>query len=249
MYSYVSTEQESLEKQKQVRGIVIVLTIIFWIIGLIFLFDNFGFNVTAVLTGLGVGGIAIALAAQTILGDLFNYFVIFFDKPFEVGDFIIVDDKLGVVEFIGLKTTRLKSLGGEQIIFSNSNLTSSRVHNYKRMNERRILFNFNVEYSTTLKKLEAIPEIIRAIVERQKLTRFDRAHFKAYGDSGLNFEIVYYTLDPDYNKYMDIQQAINLNIFKEFQARDIRFAFPTYSVHLPILQETQANNHSFTSDN
>lgn len=249
VYSYVSEEQESLEKRRQVRGIVIVLTIIFWVIGLVFLFDNFGFNVTAVLTGLGVGGIAIALAAQTILGDLFNYFVIFFDKPFEVGDFIIVDDKLGVVEFIGLKTTRLKSLGGEQIIFSNSNLTSSRVHNYKRMSERRIVFSFNVVYSTALKTLEGIPVMIRSIVESQPLTRFDRAHFKAYGEYGLNFEVVYYTLDPDYNKYMDIQQSINLEMFKQFQARDIRFALPTYSVHIPVLQETQANNHSFTSDN
>lgn len=248
VYSYVSKEH-SLEKEKQVRGIVVVLTIIFWIIGLIFLFDNFGFNVTAVLTGLGVGGIAIALAAQTILGDLFNYFVIFFDKPFEVGDFIIVDDKLGVVEYIGLKTTRLKSLGGEQIVFSNSNLTSSRVHNYKQMNERRIVFNFNVVYSTSAKKLEGIPTIVRSIVERQTMTRFDRAHFKAYGEYGLNFEVVYYTLDPDYNKYMDIQQSINLEIFKQFQSREIKFALPTYSVHIPILQETQANNHSFTSDN
>src|SRR5688572_4198135 len=160
--SYLVDQDETSGKLKQVRGIILILNGILWTIGLIFLFDNLGFNVTAVLTGLGVGGIAIALAAQTILGDLFNYFVIFFDKPFELGDFIIVDDKMGTVEYIGLKTTRVRSLQGEQIIFANSNLTNSRIHNYKKMVERRVLFKLAVVYDTERQKLEKIPQMMKS---------------------------------------------------------------------------------------
>jgi small-conductance mechanosensitive channel len=231
IYSYLASHDGTAEKIKQVTGIVLILNGILWTIGLIFLFDNFGFNVTAILTGLGVGGIAIALAAQTILGDIFNYFVIFFDRPFEVGDFIVVDDKLGVVEYIGLKTTRLKSLQGEQIVFSNSNLTNSRIHNYKRMAERRILFRMGVVYSTGKKKLEAIPNIIKNIIIQRSNTRFDRAHFASYGDFSLNFEIVYFILSSDYNQYMDIQQQINLSLYEEFENQKIEFAFPTYTIN------------------
>jgi small-conductance mechanosensitive channel len=229
-YSYLRHHDETGEKAKQVKGIVLILSGVVWLLGLIFMFDNLGFNVTAVLTGLGVGGIAIALAAQTILGDLFNYFVIFFDRPFEIGDFIIVDDKMGTVEYIGLKTTRIRSLGGEQIIFSNTNLTNSRVHNYKRMQERRIVFKLRLVYDTSRKVLETIPSMIREIIEQQNETRFDRAHFASFGDYCLNFEIVYYILSADYNRYMDIQQKINLRIVDLFEQQGVQFALPTYSI-------------------
>ena len=233
IYSYLSRQDQSGDKAKQVRGIVIILNGVLWVMGTIFLFDNLGFNVTAVLTGLGVGGIAIALAAQTILGDIFNYFVIFFDRPFEVGDFIIVDDKMGTVEYIGLKTTRIKSLSGEQIIISNSNLTNSRLHNYKRMQERRILFRFGIVYETDIEKVERIPALVRGIIERQQQTRFDRTHFVKFGDYSLDFEVVFYVLSADYNRYMDIQQTINLELFQTFAKEGVEFAYPTYSLRLP----------------
>ncbi len=231
IHDYVK-EESGVEKTKQIKGIILILSAIVWVLALIFLFDNFGFNVTAILTGLGVGGIAIALAAQTILGDLFNYFVIFFDRPFEVGDFIIVDGKLGVVEYIGVKTTRVKSISGEQIIFSNSNLTGSRVHNFKRMQERRILFKFGMVYGTKSEKLASIPGLVKSIIERLDKTRFDRAHFASFGDYSLDFEVVYYLGTADYNEYMDTQQAINLELYQEFEKRGIEFAYPTYTVHM-----------------
>jgi small-conductance mechanosensitive channel len=238
IFSYLSNQDETGSKLKQVRGIVLVLTIVLWIIGIIFLFDNLGFNVTAVLTGLGVGGIAIALAAQTILGDIFNYFVIFFDRPFEVGDFIIVDDKMGTVEYIGLKTTRIKSLSGEQIIFSNSNLTNSRVHNYKRMSDRRILFRFGVLYGTGKEKLSLIPQLIKKAINALPGTRFDRAHFSSFGTYSLDFEVVYYILSAEYNNYMDTQQQINLDLYEAFEREGIEFAVPTYSVKVNALNES-----------
>jgi small-conductance mechanosensitive channel len=139
-------------REKQAKGILLIVQIIIWVIGLLFLIDNLGFDITTLVAGLGIGGIAIALAAQTVLGDLFSYLVIFFDKPFEIGDFIIVEDKMGTVEYIGIKTTRLRTLGGEQLVCSNTDLTNSRVHNYKRMQERRIVFAFGVVYTLALSR-------------------------------------------------------------------------------------------------
>lgn len=192
--------------------------------------DNLGFNVTTLVAGLGVGGIAIALAVQNILGDLFASLSIVLDKPFVLGDFIIVDNFLGVVEKIGLKTTRIRSLSGEQLVFSNNDLLSSRIRNFKRMEERRIAFSIGVTYQTTAEQLEKIPEIIRAIIENGERTRFDRSHFKEYGTFSLNFESVYYIDDPDYNLYMDIQQDINMKIFRAFEKENIEFAYPTQTL-------------------
>ena len=201
------------------------------IIGLLAL-DNLGVNITAMIAGLGIGGIAVALAAQNILGDLFASLSIMLDKPFEIGDFIIVDEHLGTVEHIGLKTTRLRSLSGEQIVFANNDLLNSRVRNYKRMFERRVVFSIGVIYQTPVEQLEAIPPMIRAAVEAQEQTRFDRAHFKSYGDFALVFEVVYYVKNPDYNVYMDTQQAINLTLFRRFQEQGIEFAYPTQTLYL-----------------
>lgn len=230
--SYAKRQEGGEEKVKQLKGIMIVINIIIWSLGAVFLFDNLGYNVTAIVTGLGIGGLAVALAAQTILGDLFNYFVIFFDRPFEIGDYIVVDDKKGNVEYVGIKTTRIKSLTGEQIIISNSDLTNSRVHNFKRMERRRIVFNIGVTYQTTPEQLRAIPGSITKIIVDQKDAQIDRCHFSSFGDSSLNFETVYYVTEPDYAKYMDIQQSINLQVFDAFFKEKIDFAYPTQTLFI-----------------
>lgn len=233
-------------RQKQMRGILTIISIIVWGFGLVFLLDNMGFDIAAVITGLGIGGIAIALAAQTILGDLFSYFVIFFDRPFEIGDFIIVNDKMGSVEYIGLKTTRLRSLGGEQLVFSNTDLVNSRLHNYKKMERRRVVFKIGVTHQTKAEQLEEIPKIIKKIIEDTPDATFDRAHFFFYGDFSLIYEIVYYVLSADYNKYGDIQQAINFAIYREFEKRGIVFAYPTQTLFLN--KENWDSNENLTSE-
>ena len=198
-----------------------------WSIVLLLSLDNLGVDVTAMVAGLGVGGIAVALAAQNILGDLFASMSIVLDKPFVLGDFIIVGDQTGTVEKIGMKTTRLRALSGEQLIFSNTDLLDSRIRNFKRMYERRIVFPFGVTYEISLEKLEKIPDMVREIVESHDDVRFDRSHFKSYGDFSLDFETVYIVLVPDYARYMDIQQSINLKLFKQFAEQGIEFAYPT----------------------
>lgn len=209
-----------------------VLKIILWSVLVLVALDNMGVNITALVAGLGVGGVAVALAVQNILGDLFASLSIVLDKPFVMGDFIIVDNYLGTIEHIGLKTTRIRSLSGEQLIFSNSDLLSSRIRNYKRMNERRVVFGLGVIYQTEKEKLELIPGMIKEIIESQELTRFDRAHFKEFGNFSLNFEVVYWIHTPDYNIYMDIQQAINLEIYDRFKQHQIEFAYPTQKLFL-----------------
>jgi small-conductance mechanosensitive channel len=203
-----------------------------WALAVLLILDNLGFNITALVASLGIGGIAVALALQNILGDLFASLSIALDKPFVIDDFIVVDDVLGTVEYIGLKTTRLRSLSGEQIVFSNADLLKSRIRNYKRMDERRALFNFGVTYDTATDKLARLPAIVRDCIEAQAKTRFDRAHFKEFGDSSLVFEAVYFVLDPDYNRYMDAQQAINLALLERLRAEGIEFAFPTRTLHV-----------------
>jgi small-conductance mechanosensitive channel len=230
--SYVRRQEQGEEKVKQLGGIMLIINVTIWIIGAIFLFDNLGYNVGTIIAGLGIGGIAIALAAQNILGDLFNYFVIFFDRPFEIGDFIVLDDKKGNVEHIGIKTTRLKSLTGEQLVLANSDLTKSRLHNFKRMQRRRIEFNIGITYQTPLEKVKEVPEIIRSIISSIKGVTLDRTHFMAYGDFSLIFQTVYFVENADYNSYMDLHQEINLKLLEEFEKRKIEFAYPTQSIFL-----------------
>jgi small-conductance mechanosensitive channel len=165
-----------------------------------------------------------------VLGDLFASLSIVLDRPFVIGDFIIVDDMVGTVEYVGLKTTRVKALSGEQLVFSNSDLLSSRIRNFKRMYERRIVFSLGVTYQTPRAELERIPGMIRTAVEQQAHTRFDRSHFKEYGDFSLNFETVYFVLVPEYNVYMDSQQAINFEIHRAFEEAGIEFAYPTQTL-------------------
>ena len=206
--------------------------VLVWAVVLLLGLDNLGVDITALIAGLGVGGIAVALAVQNVLGDLLASLSIILDKPFEVGDFIIVDSLMGTVERIGIKTTRVKSITGEQLIFSNSDLLGSRVKNFKRMQERRVVFQLGVTYQTSRDKLAAIPDLLKQIVSESDRVRFDRAHFKGFGPSSLDFEIVYYVLDPDYALYMDLQQAMNLEIIERFSAEQIEFAYPTQTLFL-----------------
>jgi small-conductance mechanosensitive channel len=210
----------------------VVARVVLWALIALLALDNLGVNVTALVAGLGVGGIAIALAVQNILGDLFASLSIVMDKPFVIGDFIVVDDCAGTVEHVGLKTTRLRSLSGEQLVFANSDLLGARLHNYKRMKERRVLFGFGVLYGTPPEQVEEIGAMVRNIIEAQPQTRFDRAHFKGFGESSLDFEVVYWMLDPDYNRYMDTQQSINLALLRAFADAGVGFAFPTRTLEL-----------------
>lgn len=203
-----------------------------WIIGFLLVLSNLGIEVTSLIAGLGIGGIAIAFALQAVLGDLFSSFTIYFDKPFKVGDFIVVGDLAGTVEKVGIKTTRLRALQGEEIVLSNADLTSSRIHNYKRMEKRRIVFTLGATYETPVGKLKKIPEIVKKMFEEVANADLDRVHFKSLGDFSLNFEVVYYVLSGDYNEYMDIQQNVNFALMEAFEKEGIEFAYPTQTVYV-----------------
>ncbi|MBD3209658.1 mechanosensitive ion channel family protein [Candidatus Woesearchaeota archaeon] len=203
-----------------------------WIIVVLLILDNLGVNVTALLAGVGIGGIAIAFALQNVLTDLFASITIYFDKPFEVGDFIIIGNDMGTIKKIGIKSTRIKTLQGQELVVSNQELTTTRVNNYKQMQKRRIVFAFGVTYDTPATKLEKIPKMVQDIIKKEELAAFDRAHFKSFGDSSLGFEVVYYLESSDYNKYMDTQQSINLAIVKAFNKAKIEMAFPTSTVYV-----------------
>jgi len=209
-----------------------LITALVWGIILILFLENMGIKVNTLIAGLGIGGLALAFAAQAVLADIFCFFTIFFDRPFEIGDFIIVGEQMGTVERIGIKTTRLRTLDGEQLLFSNTDLTNSRIRNFKTMEERRVLFVLGVAYETTYDKLKEIPGIIKSIIEKIPETTFGRTHFVSYGTYSLNFDIAYYVLNSDYDKYMDIHQEVNLRIKEEFEKWDIQFAFPRQNVNL-----------------
>lgn len=212
------------------RGLLLVLRILVWSVGIVFVMDNLGFNISAVVAGLGIGGIAIAFAVQAILKDLFNYFVILFDEPFREGDSIVLDNYTGEIENIGIKSTRIRSVDGEQIVISNTDLTSSRIRNFKRMQRRRVVFRIGVTYQTPHDKIRKIPEMLKEIIEKAGPTKFDRAHLMGFGASSLDFEIVYFFLSSDYNEYADVQQKINLDIMEAFEKEEIQFAFPTQTL-------------------
>lgn len=233
-----SADHQTLKASATATLMVWGLRVMLWSVLLLAMLSNLGVNITAFVASLGVGGIAVALAVQNILGDLFASLSIAVDKPFEIGDFIVMGDVMGSVEQVGLKTTRLRSLSGEQIVISNAELLKTTIRNYKRMAERRVVFTVGLTYDTTREQAEAVPESLRRIVQSQENTRFDRAHFKSFGDSALIFEVVYFVLQSDFNLYMDIQQRINLGMMEEFDRLGVNFAFPTQTVHLsaPLFQ-------------
>ncbi len=195
--------------------------------GLLFFLDNLGVNITSMLAGLGIGGVAVALAAQSILGDLFSAVAIYLDKPFEVGDFIVLDDYKGTVEHVGIKTTRVRSLSGEVLVFANSHLTSSRIRNFQLMKERRVVLNFGLVLQTPVDKVKAVPRVVKDIILNTEKVKLDRVHFSGLGESALQFEAVYFVQDPDFNLYMDLNQRILLSILEAFEAEGVRLAYPT----------------------
>jgi len=205
---------------------------IMWVLGILLALSNFGIDVTSLLAGAGIAGIAVAFALQGILSDLFSSFSLYFDRPFKVGDFIVAGGTSGTVKRIGVKTTRIQALTGEEVVLPNQDLTSTTIQNFRRMEERRVVFGFGVLYETDAKRIEEIPASVRKIIESVDDTRFDRAHFKGFGDSSLDFEVVYYVLDRDYAKCMDIQQKINLALLRLFEERSIGFAYPTRTVYV-----------------
>lgn len=209
-----------------------VARVLLWAIVLLLILGNLGVNITGLVAGLGIGGIAVALAVQNILGDLLASLSIVLDKPFVIGDFIVVDSHMGTIEHIGLKTTRLRSISGEQLIFSNNDLLKSRIRNFKRMAERRVAFNFRLVYQTPVDKLKLAKKIVSDIIETEESARFDRVHFKEYGDFSLNFEAVYFVTVPDIKTWMDIQEDINLKIFEQFAKEGIEFAYPTQTLYV-----------------
>lgn len=213
-----------------------VVRVVIWSLVLLVALDNLGVNITALVTGLGIGGIAVALAVQTVLGDLLASISIAFDKPFAVGDAITIGPDSGTVELIGVSSTRLRSVSGEQIIISNADLLKSRVHNFGRMYERRVLFTIGVAYETPRDKLLRIPGIIEAAIRAEARTRFERSHFTAFGSSALVFESVYFVLDPDYMLYANTQQAINFRIHEELEKLKVQFAYPTQRLLVEGLQ-------------
>jgi small-conductance mechanosensitive channel len=210
-----------------------ILRMVLWIVVLLMILDNLGVNITTLVASLGIGGIAVALAVQNVLGDLFASLSIVLDKPFVIGDFVVVDKYLGTVEYVGLKTTRIRSLGGEELVFSNGDLLKSRLQNMTRMRRRRIAFSISVTYDTPRDKLAAIPPMLTDIVKAQQEITFDRAHFQGIGPSSMNFEVVYWVESPDYNRFMDIQQEILLQIVDGLAALDVRLAYPTQVLHMP----------------
>jgi small-conductance mechanosensitive channel len=230
---FAGTDAADAGSQAMTRSLLSFLArMLLWSLVLLLLLDNLGLNVTALIASLGVGGIAVALAVQNILGDLFASLSIAIDKPFVIGDFVVIDDLAGTVEHVGLKTTRIRSLGGEQIVFSNNDLLKSRIRNYKRMQERRVVFSLGVTYDTSAEQLQDLPALIEQAVIGQPMTRFERAHFKSFGAYSLDFEVVYQVLTADYKLYMDAQQAINLQLVRAFAAAGIEFAYPTQTLQL-----------------
>ncbi len=230
---YVKQRPEHTRDLRNAMGLItILIRIILVAIALLLILENLGVDVTALVAGFGIGGVAIGLAAQGIFKDLFSSLSIILDKPFETGDFIVLGDMMGTVERIGLQTTRVRSLSGEQLVIANSDLVSTRVRNYKRMIERRVTFSLGIAYETPHRSLETVPALVKAAVEAQEHTRFDRCHFARYGDFALIFETVYHVLSADYTTYMDIQQAVNMRIFKDFESAGVRFAYPTQTIHV-----------------
>jgi small-conductance mechanosensitive channel len=232
---YMQRRHEPAARIRNLNGVLLVVKVMVWVAGILMLVDNLGYNITTIITGLGIGGIAIALAAQNILTDLFSYFVIFFDKPFEIGDSISVNNISGTVEHIGIKTSHIRSVTGEQLIMPNTELVKSTIKNFKRLERRGVTFRFQVQYDTPVEKLNGLPRLIQDIVQSNQHATHDRSHLVAFGDYGLTFETLYFIDTADYKTYMDIQQKILLDIIQAFTDLKIDFAFPGQGL---VLQNT-----------
>lgn len=212
--------------------VTLLARITLWALGGLFVLSNLGIEITSLIAGLGIGGIAIAFALQGILSDLFASFSIYFDKPFRIGDFVTIGNDSGTIEKIGIKSTRIRALTGEELVVSNAELTTARVQNYKKMAERRIAFRFGITYDASSAQVQKVIDIISDIIENAEGAQLDRAHFVEFGDSALNFEVVYYVTSPDYAQYLDIQQSVNFQLMDALEQEGIEFAFPTRTVYV-----------------
>lgn len=201
-----------------------------WTVLLLVVLSNLGVEITTIVAGLGVGGVAAALAVQQVLGDVIAGLSMYFDRPFDLGDVVNVADVQGKVTKIGLRTTRIDGLGGEKIVYPNGKLASNHIRNFGKMEERRVLFGIGIEYGVPAEKIEQARALLTEIVQAMERVRFDRAHFKELGAHSLNLEVVYFVLSPDYNEYMDIQHRINMEIYRRFEVAKIPFAFPTQTL-------------------
>jgi small-conductance mechanosensitive channel len=226
-----SSRQEGASVATMGAGIRFVARLVIWAFVALFILSNCGVEIGPMIAGLGVGGVAAALALQGILGDLFAGLSMYFDRPFDIGDFVVLAPLRGNVTRIGLRTTRIRSLDGEELIVPNGDLVKSRIQNFARMKERRIVFSFGIEYGLPRKKLELARELAKRAMEETAGVRFDRCHFQKFGASSLDYECVYIVESPDYNRYMDAQERINLELYSAFERESIPFAFPTQTLH------------------
>jgi small-conductance mechanosensitive channel len=237
---YMKRKNEPQERIRQLNGILMVVKAIVWVLGVIMLIDNLGYNVRTIIAGLGVGGIAIALAAQNILGDLFSYLVIFFDKPFEVGDFIIVGAHAGIVEKIGIKTSHVRSLDGQQLVMPNAEMVKTVIQNYKRLQRRRMVFPISISYLTPAKTLKEIPGIVKDIIDKYEMVTYDRAHLKTFSEHSITYEVVYYINSAEFPVFMNAHQFVSIDILEAFEKRGIRIALPT-----TVIRQADGNGNVF----
>ncbi len=228
----VKKDNDGLQAKATFVGIRLMVRIVLWVTAVLLILSNLGVNITSLIASLGIGGLAVAFAVQNLLVDLFSSFSIYFDKPFVVGDTIKIGTQTGKVKYIGLKTTRITTLEGDELVVSNSELTSSQVRNFGKMKHRRVKTSLGLEYGTPLAKLKKISDIVRKIVDKVKDTEFDRCHFKEFGDFSLNYEIIYMIMSGDMTEYMDRQQEINFALVQAFEKEGIEMAFPTQTVHV-----------------
>ena len=224
------TEKEKVEEEAVVRMVGRILKFVLWVVAILSVLSNMGINITSAIAGLGIGGIAIAMASKDVLSDIIASISIYVDKPFRVGQRIQTGTDVGTVEHIGIKTTRLRTPQGQELVISNTDMTTARIENFKKMKRRQIKLSLGVVYGLNAEKLEKIPAFIKEAIDKTEDAEFDRSHFAAYGDFSLNFETAYYVNSSDFKKYMDVQEKVNLAIYKKFEEEKIDFAFPTQTV-------------------
>lgn len=229
---HASAEGADLRNRASTATLVLLLRFVLWLTTTLAVLANLGVNITALVASLGIGGIAVALGLQTILSDLFASLAIALDKPFQVGDTISFGAISGTVMRIGIKTTRIQNQSGEMVVISNTELLKQVVHNSRPMQQRRIVFGFSVTYETPIAQLAELSQVVKDIIDAIEHARCDRAHFKTLGESTLDYEVVYHVLSPDYGRYMDIQQRINLELMQACATRNIQFGYPVRTVQL-----------------
>lgn len=223
---------DAKNKKAAIKLLSQIFKIVLWVVGMLMILANLGVDITSLVAGLGVGGIAIAFALQGILGDLFASFSIFLDQPFKVGNYVQAGTEAGTVKKVGIKTSRIQTLNGEELVIANTDIASARIRNFSKMDKRRIKFNIGIVYGTKSQRLKEIPEIIKSIIKRERDAEFGRAKFTTFGDSALIFEILYHVKSSDLDLYLDIQERVNLAIYEEFERKKIEFAFPSQTVYV-----------------